>query len=125
VSRFDIVLVTFVISLGAVTACWLYGLRHNNDLSLIDGYYGFASFIHAGLTYALWSHRSARGVLLTVLICLWALGFGQGLARRWYAHRGEGGDARYRRPPTPSGWSGASPGRATAWPGPRPSSSPY
>lgn len=95
-SRFDIVLVTFLISLGAITACWLYGLRHDNDLSLIDGYYGFASFLHAGVTYVLWSHRSGRGFLLTVLICLWALGFGQSLARRWYSHRGEGGDVRYR-----------------------------
>ena len=95
-SRFDIVVVTFLISLMAVTACWLYGVRHQQDLSLIDGYYGFASCIHAGLTYAIWSHHSTRGLLLTVLICLWALGFGQGLARRWYAHRGQGGDIRYR-----------------------------
>jgi steroid 5-alpha reductase family enzyme len=96
VSRFDILLLTFLVSLTAVTACWLYGLRHGHDLSLIDGYYGFASLVHAGLTYLLWPHRTARGLLLTVLVCLWAIGFGQALARRWYAHRAQGGDVRYR-----------------------------
>lgn len=95
--RVDIVLLTFLVSLVAVTACWLYGLRHNNDLSLIDGYYGFASLPHAVLTYALWDDRSSRGLLVTVLVSLWAIGFGQALARRWYAHRGQGGDVRYRQ----------------------------
>jgi steroid 5-alpha reductase family enzyme len=96
VERLDIVLLTFVVSLAAITACWLYGLRHGNDISLIDGYYGFASLGHAGLTSLLWPDRTARGLLLTVLVGLWAVGFGQALARRWYAHRGTGGDLRYQ-----------------------------
>jgi steroid 5-alpha reductase family enzyme len=96
VSRLDILLLTFLVSLTAVTACWLYGMRHGHDLSLIDGYYGFASLVHAGLTYLLWPHRTTRGLLLTILVSLWAIGFGQALARRWFAHRGQGGDVRYR-----------------------------
>ena len=96
-SRLGIILVTFGVSLSAVTACWLYGLRHGKDLSLIDGYYGFASLVHAGVTYALWSHRSTRGLLLTLVVGLWSIGFGQALIRRWYRHRGDGGDVRYRK----------------------------
>ena len=95
-SRFDIIGVTFVVSLVAVTLCWLYGLRHHNDLSIIDGYYGLASLFHAGLTYLLWEGRTARGLIMTVLACAWAIGFGQALARRWYRHRNSGGDNRYR-----------------------------
>jgi steroid 5-alpha reductase family enzyme len=94
--RVDIVLLTFAVSLLAVTACWLWGIRHGGDISLIDGYYGFASLIHAGLTYALWKEHTTRGLLMTTLAGLWAIGFGQALARRWYAHRGQGGDVRYQ-----------------------------
>lgn len=95
-SRIGIVQLTFLFSMMAVTACWLYGLRHHNDLSIIDGYYGMASLFHASLTYLLWGERTARGLLMTALVCAWAIGFGQALARRWYRHRNDGGDNRYR-----------------------------
>jgi steroid 5-alpha reductase family enzyme len=95
-SRISIIELTFLFSLVVITGCWLYGLRHNNDLSIIDGYYGMASLFHAVLTYGLWEERTARGLVMTVLVSAWAIGFGQALARRWYLHRHDGGDNRYR-----------------------------
>jgi steroid 5-alpha reductase family enzyme len=95
-SRLDILEITFVISLVAVTGCWWWGIRHDNNISLIDGYYGGASCVHVVVTYALWDDRSTQGLLVTLVVALWSLGLGQGLARRWFAERAEGGDKRYR-----------------------------
>jgi steroid 5-alpha reductase family enzyme len=97
VGRLAIIELTFVASLAAVTGCWLYGLRHGRDLSIIDSYYGIASLVHVVVTYALWGERTSRGLLMTVLVGAWAIGFGQALARRWYRHRHLGGDTRYRQ----------------------------
>lgn len=96
-SRSLILLVTLCCSTTFVTGCWLYGLRHRNDLSVIDGYYGFGSLIHASLTYLLWQDRTARGALLLAVTALWSIGFGQHLFRRWLREgRHGGGDVRYR-----------------------------
>jgi steroid 5-alpha reductase family enzyme len=97
VTAFEIVELTFLLSVFAVTACWSYALRHGHDLSIIDGYYGFASLVHGSATYVLWGDRTSRGLVLTALASLWALGLGQSLLRRWARHRGLGGDVRYQK----------------------------
>jgi steroid 5-alpha reductase family enzyme len=96
VGRLDILGITFAVSLAGVTLCWWWGIRHGNNISLIDGYYGCASFVHAVITYALWDGRSTQGLLVTVVVGLWSLGLGQALARRWWEERAHGGDKRYR-----------------------------
>jgi steroid 5-alpha reductase family enzyme len=92
----QIVVTTFLLSLLVITGCWAWGVRHGNDLSPIDGYYGVASLLHGGVTYALWEPRTTRGAILAILAGMWALGLGQSLLRRWLRHRSEGGEARYR-----------------------------
>jgi steroid 5-alpha reductase family enzyme len=91
-----IIVITFLISLGAMTSCWLYGLFHGHDLSLADGYYGLGSLVHAAITYALWPHRSGRGFALLIIAGLWSAGLAQALFRRWLTSRATGGDPRYR-----------------------------
>jgi steroid 5-alpha reductase family enzyme len=95
-SRLTIIEITFLVSLVAVTLCWWYGTRHGNNLALIDGYYGLASFVHVVITYALWDDRSTQGLLVTVVVGLWSIGLGQALARRYWEERAHGGDKRYR-----------------------------
>jgi steroid 5-alpha reductase family enzyme len=95
-SRLEIIEITFAISLIAVTLCWWYGVRHGNNISLIDGYYGLASFVHVVVTYVLWDDRTTQGLLVTIVVGLWSLGLGQALARRYWEERGHGGDKRYR-----------------------------
>jgi steroid 5-alpha reductase family enzyme len=96
VTRLEIIGVAFVLTLLAITYCWAYGLKHGKDLSVIDGFYGFGFLLHGVVTLALWHEWTARGVILTVLIAAWAIGFGQHMIRRWFRHHGTGGDERYR-----------------------------
>jgi steroid 5-alpha reductase family enzyme len=93
---FDVLLATFVISLCAITCCWVYGLCHNDDMSLIDGYYGAGSLVHGVVTFAVWHQHTVRGALLAAAAGLWAIGLSQSMARRWWRMRAEGGDQRYR-----------------------------
>lgn len=88
---------TGAVSLAVISVIWLLGVtRWNDDLSLIDGYYGSASLVHAGLTLALWSGHTGRGVALGLVAMGWAVGLGQSMTRRWFKHRHGGGDSRYR-----------------------------
>ena len=95
-TEFDVLLLTFGVTVLAITGCWAYGLRHGHDFSLIDGYYGAASLVHGGITFVVWDDHTARGALLTLVAGLWAIGLSQSMARRWWRMRAEGGDPRYR-----------------------------
>lgn len=95
-SELDVLLLTFAVSVLAITGCWVYGLRHNHDLSLIDGYYGCASLVHGTITFLVWDGHTLRGALLTIAAGLWSIGLGQSMARRWWnVLRPAGGDPRY------------------------------
>jgi steroid 5-alpha reductase family enzyme len=91
-----LILVTFFVSLAGVTCCWLFGLFDGNNISGIDGYYGFATALHGVLTFILWHHHTARGAVLTVVTASWSVALGQSMGRRWWRERPHGGDARYR-----------------------------
>ncbi|ORA11278.1 DUF1295 domain-containing protein [Mycobacterium arosiense] len=75
----------------------MYGFRHGNDLSLIDGYYGFAPLVHVAMTLVLWHDTTPRGLLVTAAVGAWSLGLGYQLSSRWWrVERHRGGDVRYR-----------------------------
>jgi steroid 5-alpha reductase family enzyme len=80
-----------------ITGLWLYGVTHDNDLSLIDGFYGVASLLFGGLTFVLWHEKTARGATFVVAAGVWAFFLGRGMFLRWLKTlHAEGGDARYR-----------------------------
>lgn len=89
---------TFAVSLVAISGCALYGFRHGNDLSLIDGYYGFASLVHVIVTFVLWHEVTGRGALVGGVVAAWSFGLGLHMSRRWWVReRHHGGDVRYRQ----------------------------
>ena len=100
-SELSVLLLTYACSAGVIAVIWFVGVtRWDNDLSLIDGYYGLSALVHGGVTYAVWHDHTGRGALIAAFGGLWALGLSQSMTRRWFAHRGEGGDARYREAAT-------------------------
>ena len=97
-SQVAVILVTGAVTFAAIAGCAVYAGRHGNDLSLIDGYYGMASVVHATLTLALWGDPTARGVLLTLVCGAWSIGLGLHMGLRWWRReRHHGGDVRYQQ----------------------------
>lgn len=96
-TEFDVLVLTAVVSLGAVSLMWVVGVVAGRDPTAIDGYYGLASFVHGVVTYWAWTPRTTRGLALLIVTGAWSLGLSLQLGRRWLMDtRHKGGDPRFQ-----------------------------
>lgn len=80
-----------------LTGCSVYGFFHDNDLSIIDAYYGIATLVISVVTLASWRPLTPTGVALGAVTAVWSLLFGMQLGGRWFRDlRHHGGDVRYK-----------------------------